>query len=834
MPTLREVIDRNVVSTSPATTVRALLELARQISSHIYAWVVAPMPAGAYAVTRLNEIAWAAEELGIAILDMALDQVPGLLRAGGPVQASVALDEAVEQAHASPGERIAVLEGEEVMGVLNLVDPQYPPLSGLDLWTLAGAAHQWPYDTLKLSGNYVILEPGRPASELAEPLANSEKGWIYLVVPAGAASYGVMAVRSAHPEAPLISNLPLPPPVASIEEGAVSWEVARERVLHAPGRCLPVTRGGEVIGVLAEPTLGMPIVAHGARAEPHHEERRVLVQVLNSSRPAEEQVEKQALRVGQKYVFDVCIAEPMPEWLSGAERFPTEKIDFSRGPVTLRAVFTEPRLSPEPQVRKLVLPREGPSSVCRFRVRSPKQAGSFRARIAILYRNRVLQTVLITGSVLSAEQPLLGDETIKARLEAVVGPGFGELESRRQFDAALVLNHDGAGDPTATAIADGKARWIHTERFQVPIDRIKAKLTEMADAIKRDATLFTRLESDETVQLLLYLALQGSVLYQGLVRDWGLELPESGRIQITAMDFDRFLPVEFFYDRPPPARDARLCRHPLEAWREGRACETDCPEPGSSVICPMGFWCLRHVIERHTFDASKEEGQVGDYQLIPESPVAGRQRLNPLRSAVFAASKRVDAQGQPLRDGVMRTLSDLIGPHVGRAETWDEWKQKVSEIKPSLLMLLPHTLLDDMDMATMEIGDGAQIRAVTINAGTATEYVRPSESVPPPIVFLLGCDTGAKDLSFDNFVASFRRAKAALVVTTLSTVLGRHAAPMAQAFVQALSQMGAQESLPFGEVTLAVRRKLLAGDMPAALTLAVYGDADWILDTNGG
>jgi len=833
MPTLREVIDRNVVSTSPATTVRALLELARQRPSRIYAWVVAPMPPGAYAVTRLNEIAGAAEELGVAILDMALDQVPGLLRVGGPVQANVALDEAVEQAHASPGERIAVLEGEDVMGVLNL-GPQHPPLPALDPWTFQGAAHQWPYDTLKLSGNYVILEPSLPASELAETLANSEKSWIYLVVPAGAASYRVMAVRTAHPEALRVSDLPLPPPVPSIEEGAVSWEVARERVLGTLDRCLPVTRGGQVIGVLAEPVRGVPGEVHAARAEPHRDERRVLVQVLDTSRPAEQQVEKQALRVGQKYAFDVCIAAPTAEWLAAAERFPTEEIDFSRGPVTLRAVFTEPRLSPEPQVRKLVLPREGPSSVCHFRVRTPKQAGSFRARIAIVYRNRVLQTVLVTGSVLSAEQPLLGDETIKVRLEAVVGPGFGELESRRHFHAALVLNHDGAGVPTATGIADGKARWIHTERFQVPIDLIKAKLTEMADAIKRDATLFTKIESDETVHLLLYLALQGSVLYQGLVKDWGLKLPESGRIQIAAMDFDRFLPVEFFYDRPPPARDAKLCRHPLEAWREGRECETACPEPKSSVICPLGFWCLRHVIERHTFDSSKDEGQVGDYQLIPESPVVGRQRLNPLRSAVFAASKRVDAKGQPLRDAVMKTLSDLIGPQVGRAETWDEWKQKVSEIKPSLLMLLPHTLLDDMDMATMEIGDGAQIEALTINEDTATEYVRPSESLPPPIVFLLGCDTGAKDLSFDNFVAPFRRAKAALVVTTLSTVLGRHAAPMAQAFVQALSQMGAQDSLPFGEVTLAVRRKLLAGDMPAALTLAVYGDADWILDTKGG
>ena len=276
MPTLREAIDKSVVSTPPETTVHALLELARRRPSRIFTWVVVPMPPGGYAVTRLNEIAEKAEELGDAILDMALDQVPGLLQQGGSVQAGASLDEAREQARSSPGERIPVLEGEQVLGVLSL-GPRRPPLPALDPWQMEGVARfLWPYDDLKLSHRYQVLEPGLPARELAESLARSKKGWLYLVVPTGAGFYHVMAVDSALVEALnrlpprlpglRVGELPLPAPVQAVEEGTISWEVARERVLDTPARCLPVTRGGQVIGVLAEPDRRVPTLAHWIQA----------------------------------------------------------------------------------------------------------------------------------------------------------------------------------------------------------------------------------------------------------------------------------------------------------------------------------------------------------------------------------------------------------------------------------------------------------------------------------------------------------------------------------------------------------------------------------------
>ena len=559
---------------------------------------------------------------------------------------------------------------------------------------------------------------------------------------------------------------------------------------------------------------------------PVEEARRVQVRVLDVSEPAQPQLETRALLSERDYAFDVRIARPEPEWMHAPERFPDEKIDFSRGPVKVGVVFTEPGLSPEPQVGELVLPATGASTVCRFVVHASRGVERFRARVAIVYRNRVLQTVLVSGLVVDHKEALSGGEAIQVDVESVISSGFANLERRRHFDAALVLNHTGDGVPSATAVMDGEARWISTERFQTTIDYITAKLTEMALAIRDDDKLYAKLEAPETVELLLYLALHGSDLYQGLIADWRLPgLEGARRIQIVTTDFDRFLPVEFFYDRDVPDDDAKLCPQARAALLKGW-CGEECPRPESGVICPLGFWCLSRVIERHTFDLRRETGRLGDYRLIPEGPVEGRDRLRPLRSAVFGASEKVDRKVQGQRDAVMNTLTALVGSEVGRADTWEEWVEKVREVGPTLLMLIPHTLRDRFDKAAIQIGDGATLVASRVKE----RHVRASEASPPPIVFLLGCETGADDLAFDNFVAPFRRARAALVVTTLSTVLGRHAAPIAQAFLHKLGEMSAQDTRPFGEVALAVRQKLVAEDMPAALTLAVYGDADWLLE----
>jgi hypothetical protein len=133
-----------------------------------------------------------------------------------------------------------------------------------------GVRFQWTFDDFQLSGNYELLDPSSPIGALAAILEGSGEGWIYLVVPRGAATYSVMAVNTALLEAldrwppemrdRPVGALPWPSPVGSIEEGMVPWNVARERVLDAPARSLPVSKGGEVVGILADPARRVPRV----------------------------------------------------------------------------------------------------------------------------------------------------------------------------------------------------------------------------------------------------------------------------------------------------------------------------------------------------------------------------------------------------------------------------------------------------------------------------------------------------------------------------------------------------------------------------------------------
>jgi len=552
------------------------------------------------------------------------------------------------------------------------------------------------------------------------------------------------------------------------------------------------------------------------------------VRVQDLDGPGGPHPETRALVAGREYGFDVRVAPPDPKWLGAPKPFPDRTIDFSRGPVELTVVFSEPGLCPEPLVDTILLPPDGAGTECRFVARVPPELTGFQARIAFVYRNRVLQTLLVTGSIVSRSEELLeiAGDGIRITIETVIGPGFDHIADRRRFDAALILNHTSHGDRLAMAMTDDRASWVATEKHHETVQLIRNILTRMSLDIQSDRTLYASLDAPETNALLLDLAINGAELYQGLIEDWGLHhLKSAKRIQIVATDFDRFFPLEFFYDREVPDDDAQLCLHDpqllAKVLGDGK-CDQACPSNMRKVICPLGFWCLRCVIERHIFDRTQVPRGLGDYALIPEGPLGDTPPLRPLQSALFGASRRVDNAVAGQRDAIMGALQSLVATQAGRAETWTEWEQRVKEFAPSLLLLIPHTVEQRLKKA-MEIGQQARL----IGARIRKDHVRADDTGPPPVVFLLGCETGVDDVNFDSFVAGFRRARAALVVTTLSTVLGRHAAPIALAFLDELSKLSQPE--PFGETALAVRQRLFADGMIAVLTLAVYGDADWLV-----
>jgi hypothetical protein len=244
------------------------------------------------------------------------------------------------------------------------------------------------------------------------------------------------------------------------------------------------------------------------------------------------------------------------------------------------------------------------------------------------------------------------------------------------------------------------------------------------------------------------------------------------------------------------------------------------------VVCPLGFWALSKVIERQVVDRGSSLVDLSGMDFaVRTEPTAERGHLSGFTSALFAASEKVDSVRAGLSGGVLATLEEITGRNADRADTWADWAQKVSVLKPPLQVLLSHTEKVQNTLA-LEIGAG-DLRA----AGQFQGLVKPDPAVAP-VVLLLGCDTAVADRQFQSFVTEFRDAGAALVVGTIAAVLGEHAAPVAQALAVALhdaSTASGNGALTFGEVMRDIRRTLLAGGELMALCLTSFGDADWRL-----
>ena len=66
----------------------------------------------------------------------------------------------------------------------------------------------------------------------------------------------------------------------------------------------------------------------------------------------------------------------------------------------------------------------------------------------------------------------------------------------------------------------------------------------------------------------------------------------------------------------------------------------------------------------------------------------------------------------------------------------------------------------ERSVPALEIEEGVLVEMQSIE----DDYVYLRKGPSPPVVFLIGCETGAADIEFMNFVAQFRRGGAAIIV----------------------------------------------------------------------
>ena len=501
--------------------------------------------------------------------------------------------------------------------------------------------------------------------------------------------------------------------------------------------------------------------------------------------------------------LDLLIGPPTGESIQADEAFPDDLLPDDDEPGhLLTIVVTEPRLLKEPLVQTLYLPRAGASA----RVTFSLPGEDVDARITILFNNRILQTLRFSPGRLRVEMP--------------VRPGWHNLSQTRPADLSFVLNHSSDGVPRATGGGGYRFATFELTNLEGALSRFETKINSVPWA---DAD-YQSLETEGTVDLLRYLAANGAGLYQHFLTYLGSQIPEARikaarYIQVVSRDNGARLPIEFFYDRKPPRRDATLCPDARRVLESGAAACT-CTDDDGSTVCPFGFWAFRKVIENHHFTPEAAQETEGRAYALRDQPPGERPAVLPLAHAIlWGASAKMLPES---RTGLGKALAGQFPEASHPVKDWDDWTAQVAEFAPGLLLLLPHTGKDEFDMPQMEINGQWQ------SGLDLTREFLLSSTTPPPIVILLGCNTDNAGLGHENFVPRLSGLGAAIVVSSVSKVLGRHAAPLAAMLVEMLAaraDASAGDST-FGEAMLAVRRRALLNG-PACLVLKSYGDADW-------
>lgn len=580
------------------------------------------------------------------------------------------------------------------------------------------------------------------------------------------------------------------------------------------------------------------VLAEAPRPEPAL--RWIQAQVFEARTEGEPVRVRRALRAGARHVASVRVGRESAEWESPPEEFtfPSRELPPDREEHELTVVFSEPQLLPEPMTATITLPRDGDSTVCRFPFYAREGVKEMEARVTVLHRNRVLQTAMLRAAVRPEPEEAPDDYRVRLDPETMPRAQMAGLGSRREFDAAFVLNLDTSNEHGFMAVGGRRAFFRSPSGLKEFNDLLDGALADISASPGKYAG---GLRGDATVELLRTFARQGSQLYEDIVLDRISDdfISGAGRIQVVSADPETRLPIEFCYDRAAPGKHAGLCPHAGEVL-EGNSneCRADCPGKSSprDYVCPLGFWGLTKVIERHMHGKGPDaEAQGRDFGVQAE-PMGDRNRLDVLRGVLVAASDNAGnyepepaaAAGSKGVDAVLDEVRRFWASASDPAKTWQEWLERIESERPTTLILLTHTVKQAGDpIAALAICDGkldgVKLELVDVSPG----HLRNPKENPEPLVMLIGCETGAADINFFNFVSKFRRNGAAVVISTGVKVRGRHAVPITRELVSLLGEYAGREATSFGDVMLAARRRMLARGIPAVLTLLAFGDADW-------
>jgi hypothetical protein len=581
-------------------------------------------------------------------------------------------------------------------------------------------------------------------------------------------------------------------------------------------------------------------IDQGSAADAAQEDDRYLQARVET--PAGRAIQGQVrLLHSRDYVASVFIGAPKSDFLKIDDSFPSPQ-PLDNNPILLEVLFWEPQACPKPQLAQLKLLPHGDTGIAEFPFQTTENQSIFAARIAIYHRNRNLQTGLLKGNVGSVPAEL------SFTLDAAPVPQFVGLTDRGGVGASIIVNDDPHGNIQATAYANGKAGVANVSDVKpslaVDVDPTEGGgLAGLTTVLGRCITRITDnpddysdLSKDGTRVLLLELALHGNALLSKLKADtlMGDQFDRVDYIQIVSAHAEAFFPIEYLYDGEAPENKAGICsgappvndvitsnpKSACEALTAGVCCGAYDKSP-RYTICPLRFWSLSKVIERHAHNP--EYTKLGSQFQLRSANVSARNRwLDPLSGGVLGASTAANLAVKDTVQNLIGKLNQVLRKQAVQATDWASWAKSIEETHPGLLVLLPHHLQEG-GFDSLEIG-GDQRRSMQFHA----EHVRVMEDpTSHPIVLLIGCQTNATKIDLESFVGVFRRNGAVIIVSTIATILGRQAGPAAAAIVEEIKKQYENPNATFGDVMLAVRRRLLKEGTAMVLGLTSYGDADW-------
>lgn len=532
---------------------------------------------------------------------------------------------------------------------------------------------------------------------------------------------------------------------------------------------------------------------------------------------------RHSFRAGASHRIDVRIGPSGLDWLQGEEAFDERPLDdgapFHLLEILLiaRVITAGAKTAPLACLKEVMLPaNEGPSTEARFDLMIPAEGQELQATLQVLYQNREIQSAVLIGPIEAGEDVDSGTSIrFQPSQPAAVDfelEGTCDLYLRRESDAVVVRRQGSAPtafDPAGLAELD---------------TRIRDFLFEAAYGA---AQLDSGIDGGPGLDLLIKLAAQGRFLRDRLL-DAGADLEQIRSVRVSSPNATNSVPAEIFYDGPGPVELAKLC----PAFATGGGTTGSCPSCSATVenfVCPSLFWGLNRVIERQVISEPRSLSTAMRERRSPgPEPSKAKNALPKPTRIIMAASHQVRAED---RAATFREIREI---DAGAKDTtsWKEWSRLGCDYKPTLLVALPHNVETIVGFEALEIGSGDHLRLDKIGEGT---YFGFDQDGPGPIVLLLGCNTAAAKIAYQDFVHEVRRNGAAIVVGTLTTVLGRYAAPAATELVHLLAKRaptsGSGESTPimFGEALRRARWKMLQNGNPMALAIVSYGDPRWRL-----